>query len=228
MLRLPDPREQSSLHLLKRIQAGVKQVQTLKGPSSRQVRLPITLKILAGMQELLSQSAEVDRIVLWTVTCLAFFVFFHLGELLQSLRSSYAEARDLSWGDVAVDNRESPHMVQVHHKSSKSDQFGQGADVVVGRTGISVCLVEAMAQYQRLDTWPLLHRLSWQSLGKDCICQQDERYSGWPGGTTKPVCGPQLPDWRSYYSSTNVNGRLHHPDLGEVAWRCLLEIHSDS
>ena len=102
------------------------------------------------MQESLSQSTKVDRIVLWTVACLTFFGFFRLGELLQSSGSSYAEARDLSWGDVAVDNRESPHMVQVHLKSSKCDQFGQGADVVVGRTGVSVCPVEAMAQYLRV------------------------------------------------------------------------------
>ncbi len=147
MLGLPDPQEQSSLPLLKRIQAGVRQVWALKGPSGRQVRFPITLKILAGMQESLSQSTEMDRIVLWTIACLAFFGFFRLGKLLQSSGSSYVEARDLSWGDVAVDNRESPHMVQVHLKSSKSDQFGQGADVVVGRTGVSVCPVEAMAQY---------------------------------------------------------------------------------
>ena len=59
------------------------------------------------------------------------FWIFRLGELLPVLSSSFKMATDLSWGDVAVDNHASPRMVQIHLKTSKCDQYGQGADVIV-------------------------------------------------------------------------------------------------
>ena len=57
--------------------------------------------------------------------------------------SSMAElnpATSLAWGDVAVDNHDYPWMVQFHLKRSKYDQFGAGADAVVGVTGSPLCL----------------------------------------------------------------------------------------
>ena len=36
---------------------------------------------------------------------------------------------------------------QVHLKKSKCDQFGQGADVVMGKTGLDLCPVSAMTCY---------------------------------------------------------------------------------
>lgn len=102
-----------------------------------------------------------DRVVLWAVACLVFFGLFRLGELLLSSETSYTETRDRSWEeDVAVDSRESPIMVQVHLKSLKSVQFGQGAYVIVGRTGSTICPVEAITQYLRVRGsawWPLFH-----------------------------------------------------------------------
>ncbi len=53
----------------------------------------------------------------------------------------------LAWGDVAVDNLAAPAMVQIH---LKSDQEGNGADVVVGRTGTNICPVEAIRAYLRI------------------------------------------------------------------------------
>jgi hypothetical protein len=38
-------------------------------------------------------------------------------------------------------------MVQVHLKKSKCDQFGAGADVVLGRSGGDLCPVSALLQY---------------------------------------------------------------------------------
>ena len=38
-------------------------------------------------------------------------------------------------------------MAQIHLKTSKCDQFGQGADVVVSVTGTDICPVSARSQY---------------------------------------------------------------------------------
>ena len=51
------------------------------------------------------------------------------------------------WGDIAVDNHLAPRTVQAHMRRSKSDQFGAGADVVVGRTDSELCPVQAMLHY---------------------------------------------------------------------------------
>ena len=44
-LGLPDPRDNSSLPILKRVQAGIRRTRALQGPPS-QIRLPITPKVL--------------------------------------------------------------------------------------------------------------------------------------------------------------------------------------
>ena len=38
-------------------------------------------------------------------------------------------------------------MVQIHLKRSKCDQFGAGSDIVLGRTGESLCPVSALLDY---------------------------------------------------------------------------------
>ena len=51
---------------------------------------------------------------------------------------------------MAVDDRDSPTMVQVHLKTSKVDQFGQGVDVVLGHTRVELCPVQALTHYLRI------------------------------------------------------------------------------
>ena len=48
-----------------------------------------------------------------------------------------------------VDNLEAPTctMVQVHLKRSKTDQFGRGTKVFLGRTGCTLCPVAAVLGY---------------------------------------------------------------------------------
>ena len=41
----------------------------------------------------------------------------------------------------------SPAMIQFQLKTSKCDQFGASADVVVGHTGNQLCPVEAIQRY---------------------------------------------------------------------------------
>ena len=145
-LGFPDPREQSALPVLKRVQAGISRCRLLKGTPSR-VRLPLTAHILSKIGEFLRASAHPERVVLWAVSTAAFFGFFRLGELLPASREAYNPRTHLSWGDVALDSRISPSMVQFHLRQSKCDQAGIGADVVVGRTGRELCPVIAVLAY---------------------------------------------------------------------------------
>ena len=74
-LGLPDPRDHSSLPMLKRVLAGISRARMSQQVAPR-VRLPITAPLLARMQVALQQSAHPDRVLIWAVACLAFFGIF--------------------------------------------------------------------------------------------------------------------------------------------------------
>ena len=142
----PDPREHSSLPILKRVQAGISRARMLKGSPPR-IRLPITANIMRQIDQALTASVHPDKVVLWAIAASAFFGFFRLGELLPESPTSFNQATNLAWGDVAVDSHSHPRMIQFHLKVSKCDQFGAGSDVVVGRTGNAICPVSALLRY---------------------------------------------------------------------------------
>lgn len=53
----------------------------------------------------------------------------------------------LSFNDIAVDSHNSPSMMQVRLKASKTDPFRHGVDLVIGKSGDELCPVEAMMSY---------------------------------------------------------------------------------
>ena len=111
-LGLPDPRDQSSMPRLKRVQAGIARLRMLKGTAPR-VRLPITPHVLSRIHDFLSSSPDQDKTVILAVATTAFFGFFRLGELLPTSTAAFNLTTDLAWGDVAVDNRQNPRMLQI-------------------------------------------------------------------------------------------------------------------
>ena len=145
-LGLPDTRDHSSLPILKRVQAGISRARVFKG-SPPHIRLPITGHILEAIHHSLVTSANPEKLVLWAVSASAFFGFFRLGELLLDSPSRFNPATHLAWGDVAVDNHTNPRMIQFHLKVSKCDQFGAGANIIVGRTNSPLCPVSAILNY---------------------------------------------------------------------------------
>ncbi len=172
---LPDPRDQSSMPLLKRIQAGISRIRLQAGKSAKQTRLPITFDILRQICTAWSRSSNHNCGLLCAVATMAFFGFFRLGELLPTSRSTWKATTDLAWGDVAVDDLQSPRMIQIHLKQSKCDQSGVGADVVVGRTGTDICPVGAITWYLRArgdDAGPFFLDHERQTVTKPWFVQQ--------------------------------------------------------
>ena len=145
-LGLPDPREQSALPVLKRVQAGISRARLEHGQPSK-VRLPITAHLLKQIKATLECSEYPEGRLLWAVCCSAFFGFFRLGELLLPAGTAFDSTRHLGWGDMAVDDPQSPTMVRFRLKQSKLDQFGRGANIVLGRTGLELCPVAAVLSY---------------------------------------------------------------------------------
>ena len=141
-LGLPDPREQSSLPVLKRVLAGISRARLGRGQPSR-IRLPITAAMLRNIREELERSAH-QKLVLWAVCCTAFFGFFRLGELLLERETDFNPRLHLAWGD---NNQQAPTVIKLHLKQSKTDPFGRGADIVLGKTGCNLCPVAAILGY---------------------------------------------------------------------------------
>ena len=109
-LGLPDPRDQSSLPLLKRVQAGISRVRLQRGAST-QLRLPITPPLLRRIKKRMDTTRQPNGQLLWAVACAAFFGFFRLGELLLESHSAFVQTLHLAWGDVAVDISKNPKML---------------------------------------------------------------------------------------------------------------------
>lgn len=145
-LGLPDPRDQSSLPVLKRVLTGISR-DRLRRQTPTRPRLPITGPVLAQIHGTLDSSSHPEKVLIRAISSLAFFGFFRLGELLLECPDKYNPTTSLSWGNVVVDDRITPSMVKVHLKHSKCDQLGKGVDIIVGRTDSPVCPVAAIMAY---------------------------------------------------------------------------------
>ena len=142
---LPDPREQSSLPVLRRVQAGISWVLASAGQPKR-VRMPITPRRLRQIKAALDSSSDPDRVLLWVVCCTAFFGFFRLGELLLAAGTTFNPRLHLALDEVAVDDPQDPKTV-LYLKQLKTDQLGQGAHIILGKTRSDLCPVAAVLGY---------------------------------------------------------------------------------
>ena len=97
-LGLPDPRDHSSLPILRRVQAGIKRANL--GSGTARVRLPVTPRLLRQIKQQLEAIHHKERVAIWAVGCMAFFGCFRLGELLLESTASFDQHRQLAWGDV--------------------------------------------------------------------------------------------------------------------------------
>ena len=129
---------------LRLVQSGVQRTHAQQLSSPAKIRLPITPAILRKIQEQWSaKSSDSDILMVWAAAVLCFFGFFQAGEITVPSQNSFDSKRHLGWGDVVVDNPMHPTMLRVKLKCSKTDQFGKGMEVYVGRTGCPLYPVAA-------------------------------------------------------------------------------------
>ena len=93
-----------------------------------------------------------DHAMLWAACCVGFFGFLRAGEFTCTTASPSTIA--LSPSDVIVDPRSNPRLVTLHLRSSKTDLFGAGCQIYLGRTDTVPCPVAAILNYlsRRPDT----------------------------------------------------------------------------
>ena len=109
-------------------------------------RLPITPAILAGLRSVWSQEeCPIEAHMLWAASCLGFFAFLRAGEFTSTGQQDMTIA--LTPEDVSVDNRASPTFLRIFLRKSKTDPFGNGIALFVGRTYQPICPVTAVLAF---------------------------------------------------------------------------------
>ena len=130
-------------------------------PSSpRAKRLPITPAILKTMHTVWSQyPVTFNKVMLWAACCMGFFGFMRAGEF--TCRSPNTPPDDtLSVSDISIDSRVNPQVLIVRLRHSKTDPFGAGVNLYLGRTGNTLCPVAAVLGYLAIcpsTPGPLFH-----------------------------------------------------------------------
>ena len=141
---LPDPFASP----LPQVIRGVKVCRGLQDHNIPRWKLPITPSIVRQLKSLWKPHAtQYKFIMLWAVCCTCFFGFFRSGEITTST-SHYDPSIHLSIQDIALDSHHHPSLVQFNLKSSKTDPFRKGVQVVIGCMGDDLCPVTAILACQ--------------------------------------------------------------------------------
>ena len=138
---LPDP----TLPPSPRLPYVLKGIRNLAPEHSRLQRLPITPGLLRSIRSLWSQQPlTFDRVMLWAAFCTGFFGFMRAGEFTTN---NFIEPPGLSLKDIAIDSHQNPQILTLHLRRSKTDPFGRGTHIHLGRTQTDLCPVSAMLSY---------------------------------------------------------------------------------
>ena len=134
---------------LQQILKGIRKEQAATHPPK--VQLPITLQILQDIKHLLSgKPHSYTNVMTWAACCLAFFGFLRVSEFTIPSQEQYDQSCHLSLGDVSLDNRDTPRLLRIHIKQSKTDPFRRGVEIYLGATDASICPLKGILPYLAL------------------------------------------------------------------------------
>ena len=140
--------------------------------SVRPSRLPITPAILRFLHSHWSSHPDdYDTVCIWAACCVAFFAFLRCGEFTCDSWSSYSSSV-LSLEDVVFNSRVDPTVAHLTLRHSKTDIFGVGVTIHLGRTGDSLCPVSSLLAYlsrRPSSPGPLFLLQSGQPLSKQVL-----------------------------------------------------------
>ena len=110
-------------------------------------RLPITAHIMQQIQAVCTSVFPdiVEARLLWAACCLGYFGFLRSGEFTTTTTLPLQPAVCVS--DVAVDSHHSPSIVKVTVRRAKTDPFGEGVNIFIGKTGTAICPVMAILHF---------------------------------------------------------------------------------
>ena len=117
-------------------------------PATKDQRLPITPLILNKVYTILNQEpGKFDNKLLWAACCVGFFGFLRSGEFTIKQCEPFDPTSHLTIKDITIDSLMNPQKIQIHIKRSKTDQWGHGFHLYLGRTDSHLCPVKALLTY---------------------------------------------------------------------------------
>ena len=119
-----------------------------------------------------------------------------------------------------MDDRTNPGMVQIHLKQSKTDQFGKGFDIILGRTNTTLCPVAALLAYIAVrgdQTGPFFIDSGARPLTKARFVAELRSVLRSVGMPQDHYAGHKLPHWGGHLGSHGRCRRFNYPDVGPVA-----------
>ena len=113
--------------------------------SGRPSRLPITVDVLHLLFHAWDKKPpRYESTMLWAACTLGFFAFLRSGEFTVTQNRGVPLLKP---GDVRVNSRSNPTYLTVTLRGSKTDTFGQGCTLYLGRSWSRVCPVVALLAY---------------------------------------------------------------------------------
>ena len=141
---LPDP----SLAAFPRLTYVLKGIHRTTPEHRRKHRLPITLHILRAIHGVWSTPPiSYNHVMLWAACCTGFFGFLCSGEFTCPAANIADPPPPPTPSDISIDSRENPQVITIHLRRTKTDPFGVGCKVYLGRTRMTPCPVAAMLHY---------------------------------------------------------------------------------
>ena len=129
------------------VMRGIKRAESESGGGGRE-RLPITPHILHQLLGVWAPTGHLrDTKLIWAASTLCFFAFLRAGELCTPSSTSYDSDVHVCVQDISVDDTQSPSVMQVRIKQSKTDPFRKGVSLAIGRTGTKLCPVAAVLDF---------------------------------------------------------------------------------
>ena len=165
----------SSFHRLHYVLRGTRRML----PNAvRPKRLPITPQILRTLHQYWSQpQPTIDATCMWAACCVGFFGFLRCGEFTCQSWAEYKTSM-LSVQDVSVDNHANPQVVHLRLRQSKTDVFGVGVVIHLGRTNDLLCPVSSLLAYLAIRTarpGPLLLLANGNPLSREVLVSHIRR-----------------------------------------------------
>ena len=192
-----------------RLELVLKGIRHIK-PKSSAPCLPITPVLLTRTEEGLQKSipSKFDITMLRAACLLAFYGFLRCSEFTIPSLQAYNPTHHLSMTGIKVDSHNTPSIIAVQIKSSKTDAFGKGTTIYLGKGRSSLCPVAAILQYLAIrpsDNGPLFINHAGKPLTKPAFVahikqaleavgmKKSNAYKGhsfWTGAaTTAAACG---------------------------------------
>ena len=132
----------SPIHEFERLRLVVRALKKRSGPKRQ--RSPVTVGMLLSIKNILVKSSYNDTLF-WSMLCTGFFGFMRLSEF--TVDGKFNSEFDLALSDLTFSADLRSACLRI--KSSKTDPFRQGTDILVGKTGSSLCPVAALLEFIR-------------------------------------------------------------------------------